>query len=323
MRNKSDDLARAITLVQVLWFTTATLGRVAQGLHLTSLELTTLSMVLIMLFSAAAWWRKPMGISHPITIHCSVQLSTIISEIKASRDTNCEYHGATPLSFYDRREWIVSQVWASFLNILRFLRHGFRLPPVSDSQSGDFRNSFSSIELFEVPLLAEAIPGVLTQAYSCIFLSAWDGFFPTDTERVLWRASSVIGVLYGFLGCAIAFLDRHGHSMFSSWSRLPSDDKPSHAQPGHAATHLTGDNNGSWWQRFSQAPRWLQSLANVSPDADPALNVNPCLWILSVILCASYVFARTFILVEDAIGLRKQPTNSYDTTSWSRYSILF
>ncbi|KAJ3473551.1 hypothetical protein NLG97_g10248 [Lecanicillium saksenae] len=66
MRNKSSGLARTVTVMQVLWFTTTTLARIAQGLPITTLELTTLSLVLIMIFSAAAWWRKPMGIEHPI-----------------------------------------------------------------------------------------------------------------------------------------------------------------------------------------------------------------------------------------------------------------
>jgi hypothetical protein len=45
-RNKADRLARSITIVQVLWFTTNVFGRIAQGLSVTTLELTTLAFCL-------------------------------------------------------------------------------------------------------------------------------------------------------------------------------------------------------------------------------------------------------------------------------------
>lgn len=41
MRNNSDGLSRTVAIAQVLWFTASTLACVAQGLPLTSLEITT------------------------------------------------------------------------------------------------------------------------------------------------------------------------------------------------------------------------------------------------------------------------------------------
>lgn len=54
-RDKADKLARGIAVVQSLWFTFNSLGRAAQGLHLTTLELTTLSFVFIMTATSACW----------------------------------------------------------------------------------------------------------------------------------------------------------------------------------------------------------------------------------------------------------------------------
>lgn len=104
MRNKSDGLARTLNIAQVLWFTVSTLARVVQGLRITSLELTTLSLVLIMVFTTAIWCRKPMDISHPIIMECDVPLSTILAAIEDPPNVMSRNNGSTPLSFFDRQE---------------------------------------------------------------------------------------------------------------------------------------------------------------------------------------------------------------------------
>ncbi len=356
MRNKSNGLARTITIVQVLWFTVATLARLAQGLPITTLERTTLSLVLIMVFSAAAWWRKPMDITHPIVLPCRVALATVLATIKDPSSPPGQRHsrhfGATPLSFYDRQEWIVGKAWASYTSILRtLLRQGGRPAPSrrveKDMGSGSrpFPNAFPSVELPQVALALEASAGMLTQAYSCVLLSAWSDYFPTSTERLLWRISTTVGVAFGFLGCAIAVLDRYGSVMGQCcgrlWRRLrkmmgcgggagdavadsdtelpetPLSEQGRRTSSAAAAApaeraHSTGDGLD-----------WLRRISNLSPYQDPNFDTRLRFWIPATLLCMTYSVARAFIIVEDFASLRRQPVGTYEVVDWGQYTILF
>lgn len=324
MRNKSNGLARTITIGQVLWFTISTLARIAQGLPITTLELTTLSLVLIMVFSAAAWWRKPMDISHPMIIQSNVCLSTVLENMMDPPNPRSRNFGATPLAFYDRQEWVLSKAWASYTCILRTLCYGTQSPTTGEGESNSvFPNTFPSIELLQVALTLEALGGLLTQVYSCVLLSAWNAYFPTPTESLLWRVSTVVGVSYGFLGCAIAVLDRYGacisqcyHNIWRSLRKAASGGTDTEPQIPLIEGSTTGrKKRGSWLD-------WLRRFSNLSPNHDPNFDMKLRVWVPATLLCMIYSFARVFIIIEDFISLRRQPSSTYEVVNWAQYSIL-
>lgn len=336
MRNKSDGITRAITIAQVLWFTISTLTRVAQNLYITTLELTTLSLVLIMVVSALAWWSKPMDVSHPVILQCQVPLPTVLAEMTRHPNIRSQTYGFTPLSFYDRREWLPSRIWASYFNLLRLLHRGFRAsPPAASTINGGFLNSFPSTELHVMSFSWEVLPGVLTLAYSSIFMLAWDAYFPTKTERILWRVSSVICVVYGVLGAVITMLDRHGAAV-SRWCRdvwRRVHERSRRTSNGTVITEaVTATDKKSLstltsiWRKFQRTcrpPEWLRRMPNQSAGNDPNLDIELGTWILATLLTMIYCFSRAYILIEDFISLRRQPFNTYQTVDWGRYSILF
>ena len=89
-RNKADGLARLIAVLQSAWFTVNSIGRVIQGLFLTTMELTTLAFVFLMTACSLCWWKKPMAVSRPLvsqrcnTIKCSCVNSELVSLIANS-----------------------------------------------------------------------------------------------------------------------------------------------------------------------------------------------------------------------------------------------
>ncbi|KAJ6784705.1 hypothetical protein PWT90_00448 [Aphanocladium album] len=329
MRNKSNGLARTITVIQVLWFTITTLARVAQGLPITTLELTTLSLVLIMIFSAAAWWRKPMDIEHPIFVQCNAPLADVLAKMENPRNPRGRKFGATPLSFYNREEWVLSKAWASYTNILRMLCGGKKPSTAKDESTHTFSNAFPSIELRQVALGLEASSGLLTQVYSCVLLSAWNAYFPTPTERLLWRISTVAGVAFGFFGCAIAVLDRYGACLLRCcqyprvWFRVLKSANGS--KTGQDFPLIEGDTmpkttRATVWRNYlCTGPDWLRRLSNLSPGHDPELDMKLLVWIPATLLCAVYCLARTYVIIEDIISLRQQPLITYEVVDWGRY----
>lgn len=67
-RAQSDQLVKGIALGQLVWFIAQLLGRLRNGLAVTTLELFALSNVLCTVITYLAWWHKPNGVRAPIII---------------------------------------------------------------------------------------------------------------------------------------------------------------------------------------------------------------------------------------------------------------
>lgn len=57
------------------------LVRVAQGLALTTLELTTLSFILIFFITSFCWYYKPSGVTTRITLRLGTHLDLVLIEV--------------------------------------------------------------------------------------------------------------------------------------------------------------------------------------------------------------------------------------------------
>jgi hypothetical protein len=67
-RSKADWTMKAVALIQIFWFVSQTIGRWAQGLAVTTLELFTLGTVASAIVMYAALWEKPFDIQLPVVI---------------------------------------------------------------------------------------------------------------------------------------------------------------------------------------------------------------------------------------------------------------
>ena len=322
-RNKTDELSRTIAIVQCLWFTINSFGRIAQGLHITTLEITTLAFIFLMSACVVFWWRKPMDIRRPIVLSCEISLAQVVAEAANSMPPGTSIaHGATPLSFYSRQEWFLSKHWISYVQILRYLGLASPKEPALTA------DHFPSIEFPETQFTWELATGPLIVLYSAIFMAAWNNTFSTYTERNLWRIASLISLLYGAIGCIIAFIWHNGATPRDELSQsLPwvgVKGSPGTDPQNATGTPITTAVNSHIRQIDPNAtscwPQILGRLRNISPDNDPNLAVSLRVWMFTTILCVVYSFARAFILIEDFVGLRDPPESTFKTVDWGQYS---
>jgi len=74
-RSKADALAKGIAFLQTTWFLIQCIARHHQRLVLTELELVTVALASLNVFTFAIWWDKPLDVKEPIRIY--VQMNPI------------------------------------------------------------------------------------------------------------------------------------------------------------------------------------------------------------------------------------------------------
>ncbi|ORX99289.1 hypothetical protein BCR34DRAFT_495478 [Clohesyomyces aquaticus] len=318
-RNKADSFTRAIAIVQTIWFTVNIFGRISEGLFITTIELNTLSFVFLMICCSICWWHKPMDIQTPLTILVDVDLSTVLS----ANGTSTQSFGHTPLSFINRREWLVSQSWASYVRMLRrmlFLPRGATKDTDADH--------FPSIDFYEPELRWELTVGCWPVAiYGAILMAAWNFSFPTTTERLLWRISASINLAILALGSPLILCWEHRFAIAGWRDPLLGYLGFRNIVLAHNSIHSNGSRRALGSSLLNKTCRSISHsfdwMRNLSADDDPSLSVPLRVWLPSTAISALYFLSRLFILIEDAAGLRAVPQSTFQTVEWTRYwSIL-
>ncbi|OAK96041.1 hypothetical protein IQ06DRAFT_352285 [Phaeosphaeriaceae sp. SRC1lsM3a] len=157
-RSRADWFTKGITMVQILYFVTSLLGRWAQGLATTTLELFTLGLVVSAIITLVALWKKPFDVQVPIVLFNETSFP---------------------------KEDCINRVLMSSL----------------DDEFG---------EIWWVN-----VGGIVTcVAFGALHIAAWNFYFPSPTERLLWRISSVFCTV--LLSCIMPFarLNEASHSRF-------------------------------------------------------------------------------------------------------------
>jgi hypothetical protein len=70
-RRKSDRLVKMVVCIQASWVVVQVIGRGIQGLHTTTLEITTVAYVACALMTYLLWWNKPQRASVVIEVSCT------------------------------------------------------------------------------------------------------------------------------------------------------------------------------------------------------------------------------------------------------------
>ena len=92
--NKADELARAVTFIQMAWFSLACIGRVVTRIGLSPLELTTLAFILCALHTFFFWYYKPLDPNNPRVL----RMDTPVSRVRCDAGAE-ETYRRTPLDF--------------------------------------------------------------------------------------------------------------------------------------------------------------------------------------------------------------------------------
>lgn len=311
------DLNSLITLSQVLWFNVNCIGRLAQHLELTTLELTTAGFVCFTFATSFCWWYKPSDVGMPIILNTCVTIQDILKEVstctllrmstlnrlmflRQAGPTAEAPYGDTPLDFISHNDWFMNVLWKYYIEILNkihlriFWRHNASRPI----------NHLPSDSWPVMSLGLKVCSSFLVHSYSAIFVLGWNFYFPSRTEQILWRVSSTFTLMYGALGVVCG-----GYCMYFL---QPLGDRRLPLTPKITIPQTVG----CWSKRVTKFTRRLR---NNSPDHDPSLTIPLRMLVPSSILCLLYVFSRAYILLEDAIGLRKLPSRAFETVNWPQF----
>jgi hypothetical protein len=190
-KSKQDRLAKFITTFQISYLVIQCIGRLAQGLTVTTLELNTLAIVVCSLMTAFTWLHKPSDVSTAIHIYSTVS----VEEITQGRPWK-----NTPLDFVDQN----GPGWS--MNLQPFM--GMPVFPE--------RRPLQRIPNDRFPMdpygTQEYFLCFATLVFTGIHVAGWNLSFPSQTERILWRIASLI--LFG-VTAAFWILET-----MASWVRL-------------------------------------------------------------------------------------------------------
>ena len=163
-----------------------------------------------------------------------------------------------------------------------------------------------------------------TTCYGVIHLLAWQSFFATQTESMLWRASSLLMAASGIV------LSLHGFTRRLSRSRVLE-------RLAFSPSKARGKNYWVRHMRFflNRVRRYVHLVSNTSIidfllgegntkdeyvlPKQKSLFERYLVFVLRLfawLLLLLFLAARMFIIVEAYISLRSMPTTMYDTPNW-------
>jgi hypothetical protein len=293
-RDKVDVLLRILIVCQISWFVVNCIARGAQGLAMTTLELSTISFIFCTFGTAVFWFHKPADVQTPIVILCDIPVSEIL---RLAGGEAREPYNHTPLDFVSRREWTWTLSWNFFRNKLRLV--GVHLRPTTRPMPRIPNDNW-----LEVPAPTIYILIIFIMAYAAIYLSGWNIWFPTNVERILWRAATLSTMASIFLFLIVEALSSHLAPYIQRRYGFPK-------------AGLSKSRPHRW------LPAWLHNIfkwvRNSSPNRDPNYYI-PLKFVLPLSMAASvYCLARTYILLEYLLALRQLPASTYETVEWSMY----
>jgi TM2 domain-containing membrane protein YozV len=274
---------------------------VAQGLAITTLELTIVGFIFCSLATSICWWFKP----NDVEIFQVFELSDSIDDVlKQAGEDASEVYRNTPLDFASHEEWIGYNLWIYYVNILRLIglfpdKHKDRL--IQRLSSFNFPRP--------QPQMSELVVLWLGLAYAATFFGAWKFYFPSRLECVLWR---VFSVSQCSLCLIVGIFEIYNFATPSTTGRpttLTGQDFNIDAEGGHTEKPRAVNS----FRRFWSTP------FNNSVGRHSSLDVPLRSLLVTTPLCAAYCICRWYLLLEDVIGLRSIPSSAYLTVDWTRY----
>ena len=160
-KGKADSLVKCLLVFQVLWLSTECIGRSAQHLATTPLEISTAAYVPFMLISLAFWWQKPYHVRMPTLVDAR-RFPDSRGKLVTGYLERKEIPGYKPAQY---------QTFGLVRDCLKVIKGGGLLAP------HPVRGVFSSLLFF---------------FFGGLHCLAWDLHFPTAIEQLMWRTSSVV-----------------------------------------------------------------------------------------------------------------------------------
>ena len=202
-KSKADNFAKAVTCLQGGWFIAQIIGRAAQHLEVTTLELITLTFVFCTLASFYQWLNKPLDVDSPTIINISVSTDEIRERHGGSATKEWKM---TPLDFIDDH----SPSWLTEVQPHLKFKLGPQERPITRLTNDRFPVIGAGPDA--IALL------VCTLVYCGLHFIGWNFSFPTKIEHTLWRACScsVVGTAFVLWVCE-TIQDGHRLGRWEKW----------------------------------------------------------------------------------------------------------
>ena len=180
-RNKFDGMSRLITSAQLFWFVLNTIARAAQGLAITTLEISTIGFAFCSLCTYFCWRHKPQDISEPIRLRPKASMADILVQAGSAAAKPYKY---TPMDFAGRRPHWFGVMWAYVVQLPSSI--GIHLHPRRRPIDKIWDDEYGELGLWQSLVL------MLVQfGFAGIHIAAWNFDFPTSVEAMLWHISTV------------------------------------------------------------------------------------------------------------------------------------
>lgn len=288
--------------MQTLYFLVTTIARIAQGLAITTMELTVLGFIICTFATTVCWWHKPNDVEFGHTLELQKSVEVILKE--AGEEATGKYRD-TPMDFVSYKPWAGSVIFPYYINLLRRTRlfpNVHKARPIQRLSTLAMRKPLSRS--------SELVVVVLGIAYNAIFFGAWHFHFPTRIERLLWHIFSAAQM---GTSVAIGVLEL---------TRLTWPNPPSNP-PGSAGSTSSVDpekaDNSHIKGSFRSFRDFWNKPCNNAIGKHESLNVPLRALVLAMPVCAAYCVCRCYLLLEDLIGLRSVPLTAYRTVNWTQY----
>ena len=174
-RGKSDWLAKSLVLLQTSWFMMQCIARAIEHLPVTHLEIVTLAYAAMNFVIYIFWWNKPLNVSRPVRVFRKSE--PITTQLQVTKPTS-EARKLTWKAIRNSLETIFAFIIGLQDDVVNLSRED-RVPRFWANTTND--------EHLAADVIVLGV-GVCFGAIHCI---AWGFSFPTHTELLMWRISSV------------------------------------------------------------------------------------------------------------------------------------
>ena len=183
-RGKSDWLAKSLVLLQTSWFVMQCIARAIEHLPVTHLEIVTLAYASMNFVIYVFWWDKPLNVNRPVRVFRKSDsgATSIEPQLRETRPQVRE-----PIS--DVRELTLEAVGNGLETIVRYIV-GVQDDAVELSRE-DGVPMFWANSAGGNAAIADLIVLGVGVCFGAIHCIAWGISFPTHTELLMWRISSI------------------------------------------------------------------------------------------------------------------------------------
>ncbi|KAH8761672.1 hypothetical protein F5883DRAFT_500108 [Diaporthe sp. PMI_573] len=283
-KGKADGVAKFLVILQILWMAIQCLGRKLTGLPVTLLEYHVLIQILYSIVAYGFWWHKPLDVAEPIVLTLdTVQLSKLGLNIR---------HVGGEFSVYPK--FITEQRYRGGIARM-FFRTAY---DIGVNAVYEFKAN--------TPNKAEALAAAVGIISGGLHAIAWNSHFPTETERLLWRISSIgIGLTLLMLLLLVRGHDMELYAIWATYNHRFCDDSFRH-QLFQLVGHIVNINQLGRQQNEESIglPTWLPIWAR-------------CLQVGAGCLCIlGYVISIAYLTVEAYVSVRSLPEGAYSSVEW-------